>query len=344
MFGVDPERSGRVEPEEIAALRRIFRMQLAVLWSVIIHLGVVIAILLVPFPGREATSPAPLPDDAIQVTLAPPPQSEPPPPEESFRMPPPPAASSRHRMTAPDVRASRAPDSARPMDEARSRGREDERPIGGAPGGDRPRVEPGAPRGGTGGEGEAARDADMPTSPDMGTRIREFADALRGAVEEQTAGPRGGGSGAGGIDLSSVPPTGFGFGNLEFESRDFDWSSYGRAVYWAIWRAWHNRMLISVGNFERWAAERGDWTLDDNDRIRFRISRSGQIVDVVVETPSGCRPLDASAVDALREVVLPPLPEDFPREEETVHARFIANVNIRGMRSGLTWLKERGYF
>ena len=63
-----------------------------------------------------------------------------------------------------------------------------------------------------------------------------------------------------------------------------------------------------------------------------------------LETPSGCYPLDDSALDALREVILPPLPRDFPRGQETIHARFIAEGDVRSMRSNLAYLKRMGAF
>ena len=56
----------------------------------------------------------------------------------------------------------------------------------------------------------------------------------------------------------------------------------------------------------------------------FTIQRNGEVTGIILEGPSGCYPLDDSALDALREVILPPLPKDFPRDQETVHARFIA--------------------
>ena len=48
--------------------------------------------------------------------------------------------------------------------------------------------------------------------------------------------------------------------------------------------------------------------------------------------------------DALREVILPPLPPEFPRDQETVHARFIADGDVRTMRRFLAQLKRAGYF
>jgi len=144
--------------------------------------------------------------------------------------------------------------------------------------------------------------------------------------------------------MPALPPTGFGVGNLEFEGRDYDWDSYGRQIHGIIWRAWHNRLLTTSSVFERWAAENRNWMLDHRNGVRFTILRSGQVVDVAIETPSGCYPLDDSATDALREVVLPPLPSDFQRDSETVHARFIAEGEIRTMHAFLQQMKSAGYF
>ena len=144
--------------------------------------------------------------------------------------------------------------------------------------------------------------------------------------------------------MPNLPPTGFGIGNLEFEGRDYDWENYGRQIHGIIWRAWHNRLLITASVFERWAAENRTWLLDHRNGVRFTILRTGQVVGVAIETPSGCYPLDDSATDALREVVLPPLPQDFQRESETVHARFIAEGEIRGMKTFLQQMRNAGFF
>ena len=65
---------------------------------------------------------------------------------------------------------------------------------------------------------------------------------------------------------------------------------------------------------------------------------------IAVESPSACLALDDSATDALAEVILPPLPADFPRDRETVHGRFIARGEIMSMRPHLSRLKRLGYF
>ena len=183
-----------------------------------------------------------------------------------------------------------------------------------------------------------------PDTPDLAGRLRDFRRAISQPRPASPAGPKGGGSGKGGVEMPAVPQTGFGVGNLEFESRDFDWSDYGKAIYIAIWRAWHNRLYMTSSNFDRWAAARMNWSLEHTTGVRFVITRSGDVEDIVVETESGCIPLDASARDALDEVVLPPLPDDFPRDQERVHARFIATGDIRSMRNALAYMHSRGYF
>jgi hypothetical protein len=143
---------------------------------------------------------------------------------------------------------------------------------------------------------------------------------------------------------SEVATTGYGLGNLTFETADFDWSDYARSIYIEIWRAWHNRLLRLVNEFEKWSYQNREPLLQHWNQIVFVIESSGEVSEIMVETPSGCVPLDSSATQALEEVILPPLPEAFPKEREVVHARFIANGEIRFMRPGLTRMKALNYF
>jgi hypothetical protein len=133
------------------------------------------------------------------------------------------------------------------------------------------------------------------------------------------------------------PPSasGFGFGNLLFEGNDFDFvkSGYASQAYYAILKAWYRRLYAMADQFEKWAFARSTWMLEHQNQIRFVIGRSGQIVRVDLITGSGCEPLDTSAMDALKEVVLPPLPSDFSRGEEGVVVTFMATGDIHVMRS-----------
>ena len=133
-------------------------------------------------------------------------------------------------------------------------------------------------------------------------------------------------------------------GNLTFETADFDWSDYARSIYIEIWRAWHNRLLRLVNDFEKWSYQNREPLLQHWNQILFVIERTGEVSEILVETPSGCVPLDDSATQALEEVILPPLPEAFPKEREIVHARFIASGEIRFMRPALTRMKALNYF
>ena len=145
-------------------------------------------------------------------------------------------------------------------------------------------------------------------------------------------------------DFSEVPVSGFGVGGLQFESRDYDWNDYGRQIYMAIWRAWHNRLWMTTDDFEKWAHNNGNWYLKDQTQVRFVIERNGQVTGIVQEAGSSSPPLDASALDALAEVILPPLPSDFPRDREVVHAVFITDLHVRDMRPVLGRYKRMGLF
>lgn len=146
-------------------------------------------------------------------------------------------------------------------------------------------------------------------------------------------------------DLDQLPSSGFGLDrNLFFESRDYDWTDYSRAIYMAIWRAWHNRLWQTTNQFERWAYSERSWMLEHHVLIRWTIHRNGRISDIAIVTASGCIPLDDSAVNAMEEVVIQPLPSDFPRDRETVHGRFIAVGDIRDIKRTLDLYKRAGWF
>jgi hypothetical protein len=330
-------------PFEISFKRREDGARFGWLGSLATHL-IIIALLMTsgrqhrPPPVAEAV-PQIKPDIPVTFVdpLRPPPQPKPPAEPVVKKTPPPPAAAKPLRMESVPEVAMSAP---RPSAEALhpDAGRNDRQPAGGEQGGPRPTPTPGNPQPVEGG----AAKTDQPK--DILGRLREFKEAVEAPRPSTPKGPAGGGQGRGGITMPNLPATGFGVGNLEFEGRDYDWENYGRQIHGIIWRAWHNRLLITASVFERWASENRSWLLDHQNAVRFTILKTGQVVDVAIETPSGCYPLDDSATDALKEVVLPPLPPDFQRDAETVHARFIAQGEIRVMKSFLQQMKNAGYF
>ena len=146
-------------------------------------------------------------------------------------------------------------------------------------------------------------------------------------------------------DIERLPTTGFGMDrNLMFESSDYDWSDYTRQIYMAIWRAWHNRLYQTTPAFDRWAFERQSSLLEHQVLIQFTIQRTGEVTDIMIVTRSGCVPLDQSGADAMAEVILPRLPDDFPRDQERVRGRFLASGDVRNMKRTLSYMKEAGWF
>lgn len=197
------------------------------------------------------------------------------------------------------------------------------------------------PAGPAGGYGEPAagpgRGPGAPGNSELSRALSDFRRSLLGLEGRGGGGKGDGGTGSGGSGIGMGPPSasGFGFGNLVFEGNDYDFVKQGYAsqAYYAIRKAWYRRLYAMADRFEKWAFARGDFMLDHRNQIRFVIGRAGQIVRVELVHGSECEPLDTSAVDALKEVVLPPLPSDFTRGEEGVLVTFIATGDIRGMRT-----------
>ena len=334
-----PRTSFALGPFEVSLRRREDGVRLGVLGSLAVHI-LVIALLMVVVPRRDATAEQeapPQPQPRIQVTFVDPLMKPPPPKVDEFASRPPPVRPAKPLRMAPVPEVAAAGKDAKAA--ARDAGRSDRQPAGGEQGGPRPVPTPGVP---TVDADTAAATIDEPK--DILGRLREFKQAVDAPRPSTPHGPDGGGRGTGGVTMPNLPSTGFGVGNLEFEGRDYDWENYGRQIHGIIWRAWHNRLLITASVFERWAAENRSWLLDHRNGVRFTILKTGQVVDVAIETPSGCYALDDSATDALKEVVLPPLPSDFQRDSETVHARFIAEGEIRTMKAFLQQMKNAGFF
>lgn len=143
----------------------------------------------------------------------------------------------------------------------------------------------------------------------------------------------------GGLNLESGM-----YPNLTFETKDFNWTDYASAIYWAIWRSWHNRLYLTLNSFERWSIEHSSSAIEGVTGITFVIEKNGNISEIKPLFSSGIEPLDISAVDALREVVLPPLPPNFHKDRERVTGKFIAETDIKSMKYYIPLLKYYGYF
>lgn len=338
-----PRTTLALGPLEISIRRRDDNVRRGVLASLVAHALFVAALMFVTPPHKSVVD-----VDAIRAANPPIPISFanplPPPPapktdEIATRRPPPAAELKPLRMqSVPETIAARS-DATRERDAARG-GRLDKNPPGGQAGGPQSQPTPGMPppRSET-----VASNTDEPK--DIFGRLRDFKQAVEAPRPSNPGGPMGGGHGRGGVTMPNLPSIGFGNGTIEFEGHDYDWENYGRQILGIIWRAWHNRLLYTSGVFERWAVEHKSWILDDRTFIRFTILRTGQVVGIAIETPSGCYPLDDSATEALKEAVLPPLPQDFQRESENVRYAFIAvDIEIRAMRPSLQQLKSQGFF
>lgn len=119
------------------------------------------------------------------------------------------------------------------------------------------------------------------------------------------------------------------FGDVEFDSGDYAWNDYSIKVYYAIYRAWLRELYNRVPRFERDQMMNHLDMLDGECTIHFVIHRDGSVDAIDVRVPSPMRALDEASSAALARAVLPPLPDDFPRNHEGVAFRF----RVSGFRS-----------
>ncbi len=123
-------------------------------------------------------------------------------------------------------------------------------------------------------------------------------------------------------DFDAPVSGGFWADNLRFDSRDYDWSEYSTKVYFAVYRAWLRELYGRIRRFERDQAMLGLPGLDGQVTIHFTLHRDGSVGDLQVLDSSQLPTLDAASSAALLRAVLPPLPDDFPRDAEGVTFRF----------------------
>jgi TonB family protein len=132
---------------------------------------------------------------------------------------------------------------------------------------------------------------------------------------------------------------------FSFEHSDYDWSDYWSNMYWSIWRSWHGQLYQTTSSFERTAYERASEGLRGKAVLRFTIERNGNVSLVELVTPSGIEPLDLASSNALKGVILPPLPSDFHEPRERVTGSFEIDFDdIRQMKPSLSYAKSLGQF
>ena len=183
--------------------------------------------------------------------------------------------------------------------------------------------------------------AETPTAP----RRYEVPDRPRPGEGSGGTG-RGRGSGPGtGPDFNQKITGGL-FGDLHFDSGDYNWSEYTTKVYFAVYRAWLRELLGRARRFER---DQNLLRLPDLDgvvAIHFFLTRPGPVDTVDVVRPSPIPTLDEASAAALRRAVMPPLPSDFPRDREGVTFTF----RISGFETAtqlerqLEWAQANGEF
>ena len=203
---------------------------------------------------------------------------------------------------------------------------------------------------GAGGDVASARPADeQPSTPraeaPSSQRRYEVPDRPRpGEGSGGTGRGRGTGPGAGPDFNQKI--TGGLFGDLHFDSGDYNWSEYTTKVYFAVYRAWLRELLGRARRFER---DQNLLRLPDLDgvvAIHFFLTRPGPVESVEVVRPSPIPTLDEASAAALRRAVMPPLPSDFPRDREGVTFTF----RISGFETAtqlerqLEWAQANGEF
>ena len=137
-------------------------------------------------------------------------------------------------------------------------------------------------------EGPIVKDPGEESAPDSATRpdrqrdldqmMQDFGRQLDHARAAEPPRPAGDGPPRNVFvpDPSEVATTGYGLGNLTFETADFDWSDYARSIYIEIWRAWHNRLLRLVNEFEKWSHQNREPLLQHRNQILFVIEHNGR--------------------------------------------------------------------
>ena len=96
------------------------------------------------------------------------------------------------------------------------------------------------------------------------------------------------------------------WGDVQFESADYNWSDYSTKLYFAVYRSWLRELNGRTTRFERDQIMRRLPNLDGEVAIRFVLVRNGGVAELEVLRPSVVPTLDEASSAALRRAVLPP--------------------------------------
>ena len=208
---------------------------------------------------------------------------------------------------------------------------------------------PSMPPAGTRGQGSPVR-----PEPGRGTRRQKFAEALeeltgRLPVDMRAQAPPAGSDAA-------VPPSGpqtrwsfdnpnpafpVRIGTLSFDTKGADFGPWLKEFHARVLReweenldAWRNEVWEAIvgtrfaSDPEKW--NRFAWQMNNTrgvTGVEFVVTREGSIVDFVLVSPAGVTGLDRSVHQTLRNVLLPPLPDDYPDQRLPIRAGFYYNLD-----------------
>lgn len=169
-------------------------------------------------------------------------------------------------------------------------------------------------------------DAMLPTSAqlaDLAARARAARAAARPGDDTRVARP---GFSSGAIDSAVQARSGYGHGasdvsetgSLSFDAADYEWGPYARKVYEIVNRNWKSVMPLA-------AQTPG---VKGRVRLRFRIHADGRLSDLELVESSQRRALDQASLASIEmSDPLPPLPEDFHRDEVGVTFSYYYNLD-----------------
>jgi TonB family protein len=109
---------------------------------------------------------------------------------------------------------------------------------------------------------------------------------------------------------------------LVFDDGDYPWQDYSLKLYALLYRAWLRELYKSAPLFDPSLKKAGLTRVEGEVKVRFVIRRAGTVDHIAVAAPSKLPAFDGASCDAVAHAILPPLPRDFPRDEERVTMTF----------------------